>query len=117
MQTAIARLKGTRDERAEMNLPLTDTLAHISAAEDELRLLETELGSLQATLPRKERQLNNLEKEIKVHETKKEELEQFASEAVRAREGARAAGKADRETTGQWYKSSYEVLSAMLDEK
>ncbi|KAA8901589.1 hypothetical protein FN846DRAFT_957076 [Sphaerosporella brunnea] len=117
MQAAIEAHRSSRHELAEMNLPLEDTLTRVAAAEDEFGLLETELESLAATLPRKKRQLENLEKEITEYEANKEGLESVASEAVRAREGARAAGKADMENAGQWYKSSYELLSAMLDEK
>ncbi|KAF8534220.1 hypothetical protein BDD12DRAFT_896642 [Trichophaea hybrida] len=115
MKNQIETLLNANDTRRGMNLPLSDTLEHIGAAESELRMLETELENLETKLPRKKRHLENLDRVISEHERNKEGLEKFASEAVRAREGARAAGKADRENTGQWYKSSYEILTALLE--
>jgi len=103
MRNQIETHQNANDARPGMNLPLSDTLEHIGAAESELRMLETELESLKTTLPRKKRHLENLDRVISEHERNKEGLERFASEAVRAREGARAAGKANRENTGQWY--------------
>ncbi|KAI5846825.1 hypothetical protein BZA05DRAFT_475842 [Tricharina praecox] len=118
MRAEIATLRGAADDRPEMNLPLDDTLQYVGAAESELAMLQSELKSLLGVaIPRRQKQVEQLEKEIVTREREKEGLERFANEAVRARQGAREAGKADREIAGQWYKSSYEVLSALLGEE
>jgi len=118
MRAEIAQLRGAADDRPEMNLPLDDTLQQLSAAESELAMLQSELKSLHGVaIPRKRKQLEQLEKEVVAREREKEGLQRFANEAVRARRGAREAGKADREIAGQWYKSSYELLSALLWEE
>lgn len=114
MNAAISAHESGRDPRPELNLPLSDTLEHISAAESELRMLQTELENLQAGEPRKKRNLEGLEREIAEREREREGLERFASEAVRAREGARREGKAERENTGQWWVSTRVRLVAGL---
>ena len=102
MRADIAAREQGRDPRPELNLPLPDTRDHIDAALSELRMLETEIESLQAALPRRTRHREALDREIAERERESAGLEKFASEAVRAREGARREGKAERENTGEW---------------
>ena len=86
-----------------MHLPLADTRARVDAAASELHLLQTQLRALaDDALPRKRALAARLDHAVAAHERDRDGLERFASEAVRAREGARAAGMDDRENTGQW---------------
>lgn len=91
-----------------MHLPLADTRARVEAAASELHLLQTQLRALtDDALPRKRALTARLDRAIAAHERDRDGLERFASEAVRAREGARAAGMDDRENTGQWSVAHY----------
>jgi len=95
-------------------LPLSDTLALLSAGEAELARLQKELAEADLALPKKLARLEALESEIGPMEMDKEGLEKFASEAVRMRDSARAEGRVDRENMGRWYKAVFEGLEGVL---
>jgi len=116
MEEELRKLRNENDGNPELNIPLPDTLELLTSKESELAMQEDELRQLQKTLPERQRHLQDLNNEISPMETDKAGIEKFASEAVRMRDSARAAGKADRENTGQWYKSVHETLSTMLED-
>lgn len=116
MQEMISEFyRSASDGRPEMNLPLLDTLNCIDSIESESKALEHELHNAESLMVGKNHRLENLNRDISINQRNKEGMEDIANEAVRRREGVRAAGKADRENIGQWYKSSHEILSKMLD--
>lgn len=87
---------------SDFNLPLCDTLAQAELREAELADLELQLEEINRVLPDRQQRLHCLNDEISPMESNKEGLERFAHEAVKMRDSARAAGKADRENAGQW---------------
>jgi hypothetical protein len=92
----------TQGAKAELCQPLSETLIHINAVQSELRMVETEFANLCGAFARKTRHTETLARDISVNEVNKEGLEKGASEAVKMRIGVRAAGKGERENTGQW---------------
>ncbi|KAI5777392.1 hypothetical protein EDC01DRAFT_597238, partial [Geopyxis carbonaria] len=90
-----------------MTLPLSDTIDHFEDVGARILILKRQIDTFVSTVPERSAYLRNLNNEISVRAANKEGLQRFASEAVRMRQGARAAGKADRENTGQWCESIY----------
>lgn len=102
LENDVGKLEGEAPYGTDFGLPVSDTQKLHINIENELVTLERRMEGLIALLPKHQEELQQLQHEISVNEESKEGLEKFASDAVRKREGARAAGKADRENTGQW---------------
>ncbi|TGZ77981.1 hypothetical protein EX30DRAFT_398074 [Ascodesmis nigricans] len=97
-----AKLADEEQYGSDYALPLDDTQRLYMDIESELLTLEKRLEELITQLPKKQEELEQLTKEIRVNEASKAGLEKFAEDAVKLREGAKAAGKVERENAGQW---------------
>lgn len=98
----IAALNSEAEYGSELHLPLSDTMDNYKKIEAELVDLERKTSALISILPKRNAELDELRREMAVNEASKEGLEKQTSDVVRKRQGDRAAGKADRENTGQW---------------
>lgn len=102
LEAQVASLNSEADYGSELHMPLSDTMDLYNKIEAELLDLERETSALISVLPKRKDELDELRREIAVNEASKEGLEKQTSDVVRKRQGDRAAGKADRENTGQW---------------
>lgn len=102
IHTTILQESSTIDYGSAMTLPLSDTIHHFEDVGAQLSILKQQLDTMKNKVPQRKLYLQTLGDQISVSTANKEGLQRFASEAVRVRQGARAAGKADRENMGQW---------------
>ncbi|MCJ1393473.1 hypothetical protein MMC18_006348 [Xylographa bjoerkii] len=97
-----------------LSLPLPATLELLSTRQAELDDVNKQLRSLQQSLPRKTRELELLEKELKPLEAQKVATVAVAKEARRRKEeGERGLGD-ELELKGRWYRSVGTGLREML---
>lgn len=102
LENQIAVLNSEAEYGSELHMPLSDTMDNQNRIEAELLELERKTSALISMLPKRKEELDELRREMAVNEASKEGLEKQTSDVVRKRQGDRAAGKADRENTGQW---------------
>lgn len=112
LDAQIAALNSEADYGSELQMPLSDTMDLYNTIEAELLDLERKTSALISILPKRKEQLDELRREMAVNEASKEGLEKQTSDVVRKRQGDRAAGKADRENTGQWWVRIYYIGAA-----
>lgn len=117
MEETVATL---RDQQASQNsnpslsLPLPATLDLLASRQAELDQLNHQLKTLQHTVPRKTRELERLENELKPLEVQKLGTVAAAKEAIKRKEdGERGIGD-DLELKGRWYKSVETGLKDIL---
>ena len=97
-----------------LSLPLPATLDRLASCQSELDLLNNQLRTLQNALPRKTRELERLENELKPLEMQKAGTVAAAKEAMRRKqEGERGVGD-DLELKGRWYRGVELGLRDML---
>ena len=98
-----------------LNLPLPATLALLSAREAELAELNAQLRALEGALPRKTRELERLENELKPLEFQRQGMTAAAKEARRRKEEAMNGKSDDLEARGRWWRGVEAGLKAMLE--
>ncbi|MCJ1381986.1 hypothetical protein MMC17_005098 [Xylographa soralifera] len=97
-----------------LSLPLPATLELAASRQAELDEVNKELRSLQQSLPRKTRELELLEKELKPLEAQKASTVAAAQEARRRKEEAERGLGNELELKGRWYRSVETGLREML---
>ena len=97
-----------------LSLPLPATLELVVSRQAELDDLNKQLRSLQQSLPRKTRELELLEKELKPLEAQKAATVAAAQEARRRKEEAERGLGDELELKGRWYRSVETGLREML---
>jgi DNA repair exonuclease SbcCD ATPase subunit len=95
-----------------LNLPLPETMKLVAERETQLASLNSQISVLQASLPRKTREVERLEAELGPLMNQKRAVVAQAMEARRLRE---EGGVDSLEERGRWYKASEEVLRKLLD--
>lgn len=100
---------------ASLNLPLPATLSLLSTREAELAELNAQLRTLESSLPRKTRDLERLENQLKQFQFQRQVMTTAAKEA-RRRKGEALNGKTDDlEARGRWLRGVEAGLKAMLE--
>ncbi|MCJ1293612.1 hypothetical protein MMC34_005167 [Xylographa carneopallida] len=97
-----------------LSLPLPATLEVITSRQAELDELNKQLRNLQQSLPRKTRELELLEKELKPLEAQKASAVVAAQEARRIKEEVERGFGDELELKGRWYRSVETGLREML---
>lgn len=98
----------------ELSLPLPATLDLLSSRQSELDQLNHQLKTLQNALPRKTRELETLERELRPLEMQKAGAVAAAKEARRRKEeGQRGVGD-ELELKGRWYRGVETGLTELL---
>ncbi|MCJ1285406.1 hypothetical protein MMC26_004746 [Xylographa opegraphella] len=97
-----------------LSLPLPATLELVTTRQAELDELNKQLRSLQQFLPRKTRELELLEKELKPLEVQKAATVAAAQEAMRRKDEAERGFGDELELKGRWYRSVETGLTEML---
>lgn len=114
LQTTLAQLQesqqsSTAPTNPSLTLPLPATISLLSTRASELDALNAQLRQLQTALPRKTRELERLEKDLRPLEVQKAGTVQGAQEARRMREeGGGEAG--EMELRGRWLRGCVAVL-------
>lgn len=125
LPTDIANLESTLDllrktqsppsTDASFDLPLPATLSLLSTREAELAELSAQLKALEKALPRKTRELEKLENELKPLELQRQAVTAAAKEARRRKEEALNGKGNDLEARGRWWRGVEAGLKAMLE--
>ncbi|KAF4310206.1 hypothetical protein GTA08_BOTSDO02074 [Botryosphaeria dothidea] len=118
LETTIAELRETQaphPTNPSLSLALPETLSVLAAREAELAALERQLSSLQSTVPRKTREFERLEAELKQLEMQKCGTVAAAKEAQRRREAGEAGMGDDLEDRGRWLTAVEQGLTSMLE--
>jgi chromosome segregation ATPase len=117
LQESIDELKAAQSPGTNPNLklPLEKTLALVEEKERERRELDRQLELLQATLPRKTREVERLEAELQPLEVRRLGIMASAREAQRRREEALGGVGDDLEERARWWRGVESGLRGMLD--
>lgn len=111
---ALRKQQGVQSGQPSLSLPLPATIDLLSAREAEHELLERQLRSLQAAIPKKSRELDRLESELKPVKAQKATAISAAREAMRRKgEGERGVGDG-LEMKGRWFRSADMCLGDIL---
>lgn len=100
-----------KSDNPNLNLSLADTQSLLSQREADLASLNSQVSVLQATLPRKTREVERLEVELQPLVNQKKFAVQQALEARKRRE---EGGVDELEEKGRWYRASEIALGKML---
>jgi chromosome segregation ATPase len=107
--------QGAQAANPTQHLPLPATLDLLSQHEAESEQLESQIRALEAMLPKKARELDRLEHELRPLEMQKKTAILAAKEAIkRKEEGERGIGD-DLELKGRWYHASGATLSSAME--
>ncbi|MCJ1473476.1 hypothetical protein MMC13_002127 [Lambiella insularis] len=107
LQDALVTLRAQQTKQStnpSMSLPLPATLELLTSRHEELDQLNKQIKNLQSSLPRKTRELELLEKELKPLESQKASAVAAAKEARKRREGSENGLGDELELKGRWYK-------------
>ncbi|KAI9793584.1 MAG: hypothetical protein M1833_000729 [Piccolia ochrophora] len=117
LQGSIAELESTLTPASDSasNLPLPATLALLSEREDTLTHLNHQLSSLETTLPRKTRELERLEAELRPLEVQRLGSTAAAKEARRRKDDAMGGVGDDLEERGRWWRGVEAGVRGLLD--
>lgn len=96
-----------------LTLPLPATLSLLAERESELAQLNQQLKTLQQALPRKLKELEKVENELRIVEAQRDGVTIGAREAIRRREDG--GGGDDLERRGRWLKGVEAGLRGMLE--
>lgn len=116
LQATIDNLKADQepDTNPNLNLPLDKTLALVEEKEREQAELDRQLELLQATLPRKTRELERLEAELQPLEVRRLGATASARESQRRKEEALGGIGDDLEERARWWRGIESGLRVML---
>ncbi|KAF2089943.1 hypothetical protein K490DRAFT_62817 [Saccharata proteae CBS 121410] len=118
LEATIAELRETQaphPTNPSLSLPLPATQALIASKEAEITALDNQIASLQAALPRKTRELERLEAELKPLELQRNGTVSAAEEAKRRRDAGEAGMGDDLEERGRWLRAVSQGLKTMLE--
>ncbi|KAI9715873.1 MAG: hypothetical protein M1812_005693 [Candelaria pacifica] len=118
LQATIAELQASQapiSDKPSLSMPLPATLSLLSTREEELAHLNHQLAALQSTLPRKTRELDRLEAELKPLEIQKLGTTAAAKEARRRKEDGMGGVGDDLEERGRWWRGVEGSLKAVLE--
>lgn len=101
-----------KSQNPDLNLNLADTMKLVAEREARLASLNSQISVLQASLPRKTREVERLEQELGPLVNQKRAVVQQALDARRLRE---EGGVDAMEEKGRWYRASEEVLKRLLE--
>ena len=116
LQSSIDELKARQQVPSEiphMNYSLEKTQALVQERKKQTAELDRQIEQLQAALPRKTRELERLQGEVGVLETKRGQVVASAKEAKRRRE--EGGGADELEERGRWYRGVEAGLRGMLE--
>lgn len=99
---------------SSQKLPLPATLSLLTEREAELAALDRQLTTVQATLPRKKREAEVMERELVVLERRKEEAQAQLQEAKRKKREGESDGL---EEMGRWYRGVEASLKHLVNVK
>lgn len=106
----------TPSANPELSLPLPATLDLLSSRQLELSQLNQQLKMLQNALPRKTRELELLERELKPLEAQKAGTVAAAKDARRRKEEDERGVRDELELKGRWYRGVETGLRELLGE-
>ena len=113
----IESLRLQQDEQSKhpsLSLPLSGTLDLLSTRESEIEQLDRQIRSLETALPKRTRELERMESELRPFEVQKTTSVLTAKEAMRRKEeGQRGIGD-ELEMKGRWYRSAETCLQEAL---
>ena len=110
----LQRQQSEQSTHPSLSLPLPATLDLLFAREAESDQLDRQIRNLQAAVPKKSRELDRLEGELRPLEVQKATAVLTAKEAMRRKEeGERGVGD-DLEMKGRWYQSAALCLGETL---
>ncbi|MCJ1230483.1 hypothetical protein MMC12_007157 [Toensbergia leucococca] len=112
--SALRTLQTPLSAHPSLSLPLPATLSLLSTRQSELDALDSQLKSLQHSLPRKVRELERLEGELKPLEVRRAGMVAAAGESRRRKEEGERGGGDDLEVRGRWYRGVETGLRGML---
>lgn len=118
LESTISRLRAQQtptNNNPSLALPLPETQSLLSQRQAELDQLNQQIKTLQQTIPRKTREAERLEAELRPLEVQRAGTVAAANEAKRRKEeGERGMGD-DLEMKGRWYRSVEAGLKDMLE--
>lgn len=122
LNQALSTLRYTQEQQEQrsstsqsLSLPLPATVSLLSTREADLEQLNAQLKSLQQALPKKTRELEKVENDLKGLEEVREKVVGAAREAIRRREEAEKGGGGDEiEIRGRWLRGVEGGLKGML---
>ncbi|KAI9778254.1 MAG: hypothetical protein M1839_008278 [Geoglossum umbratile] len=114
LTSSIALLQSTHPPPTPLTLPLPATLSLLASQKATLAQLTHQLTALQTTLPRKTRELERLEAELRPLESRKLGSVAGAREARRRKEEGAGMGD-DLEERGRWWRGVEAGLKELLD--
>lgn len=106
-QASEASMSGDSSQR----LPLPDTLSLLAERQTELGSLERQLASIGATVTRKTREAEAVEREMAGLERKRNEVVAQAKEAQRRKQEGESDGL---EEIGRWYRGVEKTLNSLV---
>lgn len=110
----LQELQAANPQNPSLSLPLPETLSLVSSREAELASLNSQLAILEASVPRKSRELERLEKELHPLELQKQASVSAAKEARRRKqEGVSGIGD-ELEESGRWLRAVESGLTSMV---
>lgn len=116
LEATIARLQQSATPKSSdpvLSLPLQPTLELLSEREDELASIDTQIEALQAAMPGKQAQVEQLRDEVSMANARKIKAVEEAQEARRRRENG---GMGDElEEKGRWLRGVDSGLRTMLE--
>lgn len=120
LEASIENLRAAQapsSDNPSLNLPLPETQALLAKREHELSALESQIQMLEASMPRKTKELERLEREFEPLQTQKKGVVAAAKEARRRRDEGEAGMGDDLEDRGRWLRAVEKGLSDMLESK
>ncbi|KAI1403115.1 hypothetical protein F4819DRAFT_246940 [Hypoxylon fuscum] len=118
LENAVAELKEAQtmglNPNPELNLPLSKTLDLIESKKRQRAELDRQLEQLQSQVPRKKKELERLQAELKPLETRRQNSTAAAKEAKRRKEAALGGVEDDLEERGRWFRAAEAGLRQVL---
>jgi DNA repair exonuclease SbcCD ATPase subunit len=113
-QATTADASDPSNTSSSQKLPLPATLSLLTEREAELAALDRQLTTVQATLPRKKREAEVMERELVILERRKEETQAQLQEAKRKKREGESDGL---EEMGRWYRGVEASLKHLVNVK
>ena len=111
---ALCRMQGEQSAHPSLSLSLPATAELLSVRDAELDQLDHQIRSLQSAVPKKHRELERLENELRPLEVQKATAVLTAKEAIRRKEEGEKGLGDDLEMKGRWYGGANACLSEVL---
>lgn len=117
LEASIAELRELQTpnpQNPSLSLPLPETMALVSSRDAELASLNNQLALLEASAPRKTKELDRLERELQPLEAQKHATTTAAREARRRKEEGVSGIGDELEDRGRWLRAVEAGLISML---